>query len=65
MLVNNAGFGSAKPVIGSPSDEMENMIELNVTALTRLTLAVLPAFLEKQSGAIITSLRLSPSRRSC
>ncbi len=53
LLVNNAGFGSAKPVIGSPSDEMENMIELNVTALTRLTLAVLPAFLEKQSGAII------------
>ena len=53
MLVNNAGFGSAKPVIGSPVEEMENMIELNVTSLTRLTMAVLPAFLEKKSGAII------------
>ena len=53
MLVNNAGFGSAKPVIESPADDMENMIELNVTALTRLTLAVLPAFLEKKSGGII------------
>ncbi len=53
MLVNNAGFGSAKPVVGSPVDEMENMIELNVTALTRLTLAALPPFLDRKSGAII------------
>ncbi len=53
ILVNNAGFGSIKPVIDSPVDEMENMIELNVTALTRLTLAVLPAFLRKKSGGII------------
>ena len=53
ILVNNAGFGSIKPVIESPVEEMENMIELNVTALTRLTLAVLPAFLERKSGAII------------
>lgn len=53
MLVNNAGFGSAKPVLGSSVDEMENMIDLNVTALTRLTLAVLPALLDKKNGGII------------
>ena len=53
ILVNNAGFGSIKPVIESPVDEMENMIDLNVTALTRLTLAVLPAFLGRKSGGII------------
>ena len=53
ILVNNAGFGSARPVIESPVDDMENMIELNVTALTRLTLAVLPSFLEKKTGGII------------
>ena len=56
ILVDNAGFGRAKPVIDSSVEEMENMIELNITALTRLTLAVLPAFLERGVVASSTSL---------
>jgi len=52
-LVNNAGFGGVSPLLSSNVDEMENMIELNITALLRLTKAILPGFVERKSGAII------------
>jgi short-subunit dehydrogenase len=52
-LVNNAGFGGAAKLIDSNIDEMENMIQLNVTALTRLTSAALPGFLDRSKGLII------------
>ncbi|MBB5318275.1 SDR family NAD(P)-dependent oxidoreductase [Tunturibacter empetritectus] len=52
-LVNNAGFGGTTSLVDSKIDELENMIELNVTALTRLTYAVLPGFLARGKGAII------------
>ena len=52
-LVNNAGFGGVAKLIDSNIDEMDNMIQLNVTALTRLTSAVLPGFLQRSKGLII------------
>jgi short-subunit dehydrogenase len=52
-VVNNAGFGGVAKLIDSDVDEMDNMIQLNVTALTRLTSAVLPGFLERSKGLII------------
>ncbi|HET9833777.1 MAG TPA: SDR family NAD(P)-dependent oxidoreductase, partial [Vicinamibacterales bacterium] len=44
VLVNNAGIGGAAPLLDSDPDKMEAMIELNVTALTRLTYAIAPKF---------------------
>ena len=52
-LVNNAGFGATSKLIDSKIDELENMIQLNVTALTRLTLAVLPGLVARGNGLII------------
>jgi short-subunit dehydrogenase len=52
-LVNNAGFGATAKLIDSKIEELENMIQLNVTALTRLTAAALPGFLERAHGTII------------
>jgi short-subunit dehydrogenase len=52
-LVNNAGFGGVAKLIDSDVDEMDNMIQLNITALTRLTSAALPGFLERSKGLII------------
>jgi short-subunit dehydrogenase len=52
-LVNNAGFGGTTSLVDSKIDELENMIELNVTALTRLSYAALPGFLAGGKGAII------------
>jgi hypothetical protein len=53
LLVNNAGFGGTKSLVDSSVDELENMIFLNVTALTRLTAAVLPNLVAKNAGAVI------------
>jgi short-subunit dehydrogenase len=52
-LINNAGFGAVATLIDSDVDDMDNMIQLNVTALTRLTSAALPGFLERSKGLII------------
>ncbi|KDE35941.1 AraC family transcriptional regulator [Kosakonia radicincitans UMEnt01/12] len=53
LLVNNAGVGTHTPLLGSEIDRMEAMINLNVTALTRLTYAVVPGFVARGTGAVI------------
>lgn len=52
-LVNNAGVGSASPLLTSNVDDMDAMIQLNVVALTRLALAAAPAFVARRNGTII------------
>src|SRR4051812_36738344 len=46
LLVNNAGVGATEPLLTSDVDKMEDMIRLNVTALTRLTYAAVPGFVD-------------------
>ena len=53
VLVNNAGVGATGPLLESDVDAMEQMIALNVVAPTRLTYAVVPAFVRQGGGAII------------
>jgi uncharacterized protein len=53
MLVNNAGVASLAPLLKGDVDDMEAMISLNVTALTRLTYAAAPAFVARGAGTII------------
>lgn len=53
LLVNNAGVGASAPLIGSDVDKMEDMIRLNVSALTRLTYAAVPGFIDRGHGTII------------
>ncbi|MFS8115439.1 SDR family oxidoreductase [Rhizobium jaguaris] len=53
LLVNNAGVGGTAPLLASDIDKMEQMINLNVTALTRLTYAAVPGFVARGGGAII------------
>jgi len=52
-LVNNAGIGSAGKLLDSKMDDLESMIYLNVTALTRLALAALPGFVARKNGLLI------------
>jgi len=52
-LVNNAGIGSAGKLLDSNIDDLESMIYLNVTALTRLALAALPGFVSRGNGLLI------------
>jgi short-subunit dehydrogenase len=53
MLVNNAGFGATAPLVNSDIDKMTEMIDLNVTAVVRLTYAVVPEFLKRDGGTIV------------
>lgn len=53
LLVNNAGLGAVKPLIDSTPEELDTMINVNVTALTRLTRAVAPGLVARGEGAII------------
>ena len=53
MLVNNAGIGSVASILQADVDAMEGMIDLNITALTRLSYAAAPAFVKRGTGTII------------
>jgi short-subunit dehydrogenase len=53
LLVNNAGVGSLAPLLDADIDKMEDMITLNITALTRLTYAAVPSFVRRGRGTII------------
>ncbi len=54
MLVNNAGIGSITPLLKTELDTVDDMIALNITALTRLAYAAAPAFVARGAGTIIT-----------
>ncbi len=53
VLVNNAGIGSVASILGADVEQMDAMIGVNITALTRLTYAVAPAFASRGAGTII------------
>ena len=53
LLVNNAGVGAVTPLLESDVDKMDEMIRINVSALTRLTYAAAPGFVERGGGTII------------
>ena len=53
LLVNNAGIGATAPLLDAGVEQMAAMIDLNVTALTRLTYAAAPGFVARGSGAIV------------
>jgi short-subunit dehydrogenase len=52
-LVNNAGFGTCGSFAELPAEREAAMVELNVSAVLRLTRAVLPQMLARRSGRIL------------
>jgi short-subunit dehydrogenase len=52
-LVNNAGIGIAGPFHAQSEEELERLIALNITALTRLTRHVLPSLRARARGGIL------------
>lgn len=53
LLVNNAGLGNALPFEESELAAEENLLDVNVRAVMRLTHAALPAMLAAGDGAIL------------
>lgn len=65
LLVNNAGVGAVAPLLDSDVEKMDEMIRLNVLALTRLTYAAAPGFVARGGGTIIniaSVVAISPER---
>ena len=52
-LVNNAGIAAAGKLLESDPNYLDQMIQLNVTALTRLALAAASSFVARANGLII------------
>ena len=53
LLVNNAGFGTQGLFHETPLDRQMEMHRLHVMATVRLSRAVLPAMVERNTGGII------------
>ncbi|KQV85591.1 SDR family oxidoreductase [Rhizobacter sp. Root1221] len=53
VLVNNAGIARLGTIAQRSADDALSQIALNITALTRLTQAVVPAFIKRNHGVII------------
>ncbi len=53
MLINNAGFQNYKPFVTLDPNNAEAQIHVHVTAVVRLSRAVLPAMLARGAGAIV------------
>lgn len=53
LLINNAGLGDHGPFVESEWERVGSMLQVNVEALTYLTLRILPAMRKAGNGAIL------------
>lgn len=53
VLVNNAGFAKAGPVVSQAARDYEELITVNVTNLVSLTRHLLPGMIERGSGGVL------------
>jgi uncharacterized protein len=53
LLVNNAGTSLNTPFLRSTAEDEERLLRLNIHAVMRLTLAVLPGMTQRHRGAVI------------
>jgi uncharacterized protein len=55
LLVNNAGTAATAPLLNADVEKVDEMIRLNVGALTRLTYAAAPGLVARGHGTIINT----------
>ena len=53
FLINNAGIGDVGPFATSPVDRNDEMLQVNIVALTTVTRALLPPMISRKRGAIL------------
>ena len=53
FLINNAGLGDVGPFATSPPARNDEMLQVNIVALTTLTRALLPQMISRKRGAIL------------
>jgi short-subunit dehydrogenase len=62
VLVNNAGIGQLRPLAETTPADLSSLIDVNVLALARLSLAGLQAFRKRGGGTIINMSSISAFR---
>src|SRR5260370_10432942 len=53
LLINNAGLGDVGPFATSPPQRNDEMLQVNVAALTHVTIKLQPAMISQKRGAIL------------
>jgi short-subunit dehydrogenase len=53
LLINNAGFGGYQPFASIDPRVLDNLIDIHVRAVTRLTRAALPGIIRRGAGGIV------------
>jgi len=53
LLINNAGLGDVGPFATSPPKRNDEMLQVNILALTTLTRALLPQMISRKCGAVL------------
>jgi uncharacterized protein len=53
LLVNNAGAGAIGPILEVSVEALDDLLKVNVTALTRLTHAALQGFNKRRHGTVV------------
>jgi short-subunit dehydrogenase len=53
VLINNAGLARLRSIAEASPEDTSSQIALNITALTRLTQAAVPAFVSRKEGVIV------------
>ena len=53
LVINNAGFGIKQPFAGGALDAEQNLLDVLVTAVMRITHSALPGMLERNRGGVI------------
>ena len=53
ILVNNAGIGGSQPVADLPEEDWRRMLEIDLTAVFRISKQALPALIESKHGRVI------------
>ncbi|MHB9879347.1 SDR family oxidoreductase [Pacificimonas sp. ICDLI1SI03] len=55
VLINNAGLGGTADVVDMTDQEWDNVLNVTLTSVMRMTRAFLPAMYARQSGAIVNN----------
>ncbi len=63
VLVNSAGYGLRGGATVLPLDEQLGLVDLNIGALTELTLRLLPGMVARRRGGVINLGSVASSRR--
>jgi short-subunit dehydrogenase len=55
LLINNAGFGKWTHFLDESLDTYDQMLSININALTQLTYLFIPSMLAKRNGGVINA----------